>query len=97
MDSVHVCDFRGADDAVDPEIAVGYRGFADTDSLIGQLDMHGIGIRFGVNGYRADIHLLAGANDTHRNFSTIRDKDFFKHKNQLFDFKTGHHQMAEIN
>ena len=65
--------------------------------LIGQLDMHGIGIRFGINGYCADIHLLAGADDTHRNFSTIRDKDFFKHKNQLFDFKTGHHQMAEIN
>ena len=97
MDRVHISDFRGADDAVDPEIAVGYGGFADTNSLVRQLDMHGISIRFRVNGYRADIHLLAGANDTHRNLSTIRDKDFFKHKNQLFDFKTGDHQMAEIN
>ena len=79
MDGVHVGDFRRADDAVDAQIAFVGGGFADADGFIGELDVHGVAVRLGINGHRADIQFLAGANDAHGDFSAVGYQNFFEH------------------
>ncbi len=79
MDGVHVGDFRRADDAVDAQVALAAGRFADADGFVGQLDVHGVGIRLGINGHRADVQFLAGADDADGDFSAIGYQNFFKH------------------
>jgi hypothetical protein len=54
-------------------------GFADANGLIGQLHVHAVGIRLGINRYGADIQFFAGANDAHRDLAAVGYQDFFKH------------------
>ncbi len=49
MDRVDVGNFRGADDAIDPEVAFVRGGLTDTNGLICQLDVHRVGIRLGID------------------------------------------------
>ena len=48
-------------------------------AYIGQLHVHGIGIHFGVNCYRANIEFLASADDADGNFPAVGYQNFFKH------------------
>ncbi len=79
MDGIDIGNFRRADDAVDPQVAFAAGGFADADGFVGHLDVHGIGVDFGINRDGADVHLLAGADDAHGNFPAVGHKNFFKH------------------
>ena len=79
MDGVDVGDFRRADDAVDAEVAFVAGGFADADGFVGQLDVHGIGVRLRINRDGADVQFLAGADDADGDFSAVGDQNFFKH------------------
>ena len=54
-------------------------GRSDTDFFISRPDMHRKGIRLGMNRDGLNTELLARANDSQRNFSTIGDQHFFKH------------------
>jgi hypothetical protein len=63
MNRLHIGNLRGADDARDIEIALGRRGVADADGLIGQLQIAGILVGSGINDGRLHTHLAAGAND----------------------------------
>ena len=79
MYRVHVRHFRGADNAVNAQVTVRRRGLADANRLIGQLHVHRIGIRLGIDGNGADIQFLAGANNPNGNLPAIGDQYFFKH------------------
>ena len=79
MNRVHVRDFRRADDAVNAQITFRRRRFADANGFVGQLHVHGIGIRLRINGHGADVQFLAGADDPNGDFAAIGDQNFFKH------------------
>ena len=79
MDGVHIGNFRGADDAVDAQIAFAAGCLADANGFISHLHMHGIGIDFRIDRHRADIHFLAGTNDADGDFAAIGHQNFFKH------------------
>ena len=80
MDGIHVGNLRGADDAVNPQIALAGGRLADADGLVGQLHVHRIDVRFGVDRHRADVQLLARANDADGNFAAVSDQDLLKHE-----------------
>ena len=79
MDCIHIRDFSGADHTVDSQITLCAGGFTDTDRLICNLNMHGIGIGVRIDGHRFDVKFLASPDDTDGDFTTIGDEDFFKH------------------
>lgn len=83
MDGVHIRDFRRADEAVDAQIALGALSFTDANGLVGQLNVHGISIRLGIDRDRADVQFLAGADDANRNLAPVGDQDLFKHDGLL--------------
>ena len=80
MDRIHVADFRGADDAVDLEVAFRARRGADANRLVGQLDVQRINIRLRINRERPDAEFLAGADNAQRDFAAIGDQNFLKHR-----------------
>ena len=47
--------------------------------MIGELDMHRIDIRLGVNGDRFDVEFAAGTDDAKGDFATIGNQDAFEH------------------
>lgn len=79
MDGVHIGDLGSRDESVDPKIAVGRGTVSDADGLVGNLDMHRVGVRLGIDGHRFDVHFAAGADDAHGDFTTVGDQDLFKH------------------
>ena len=79
MNRVHIRDLRCADDAVNAQITFRRRRFANANGLIGQLHVHGIGIRFRINGHRADVQFFASADDPNGYLAAIGDQNFFKH------------------
>jgi len=79
MDGVNVGDFRRADDAIDFEITLGAGAGADADGFIGELHVHGIDVRFGVDGDAFDVEFLTGADDSQGDFAAIGYEDFAKH------------------
>ena len=50
------------------------------DAFIGETDMHGIGIRRGMDGDRCDPQLLACSLNAERDFTAIGDQDFIEHR-----------------
>jgi len=76
MNRVHVRDFRRADDAVNPQITVRRGGLADANGFIGQLNVHGIGVRFRINGDGADVQFFAGADDPNGDLPDWRPEFF---------------------
>src|SRR5450830_1377233 len=51
----------------------------DTDRFIGQLDIFCFAVGFGMHDNGFDTHLAACALNTERDFTTVGDKNFFKH------------------
>ena len=79
VNGIHVRDLGCTHYPINPQIALAGGGFADADGLVGQLDVHRVGIRFRVDRYRADVKLLAGADDANGDFPAVRNQDFLKH------------------
>jgi len=46
---------------------------ANADGFVSQLHVHGIGIRFRINGNGADVQFLAGADNADRNLPAVGD------------------------
>jgi hypothetical protein len=63
MDRLGAGDFGGRNDGGDVQIGAAGRRRSDAHAFIGQLDMHGVGVGFGVHRDGADAHLLAGPVD----------------------------------
>jgi hypothetical protein len=76
VDRVGVRDLGGRDDVGDVEVAVRRGRRADADRLVGQADVHGIGIGGGMDRHRLDAHFVAGAVDAQRDLAAIGDEDF---------------------
>jgi hypothetical protein len=51
--------------------------------MIGELDMHRINIRLGVNRNRFDVEFATGADDAKGDFATIGNQDAFEHDRSL--------------
>ena len=64
------CD-RRADDALLIQVAVLRRGLADADGLVCERHMDGFRIRLRIDRDGADAHLLAGADDAHRDLPAV--------------------------
>src|SRR4051794_8898687 len=71
MNGIHVRDLGRADDSIDAKVAFAAGAFANANCLISELHVHGVGVGFGVDRHRADVQLLAGANDPHGDFTTV--------------------------
>ena len=63
MDGINITDFRSTDNTVCPKVAIATLGSTDTDSLIGQLYVERLNIRFRVNGESLDPQFAAGPHD----------------------------------
>ena len=79
MDGLRIGYFRRADDGRDVQITLCGRSGADTNRLVGQFYILGIGIRFGMHDDGFYAHFAAGALDAQRDLAAIGDQDFFKH------------------
>src|SRR5665647_1615430 len=79
MDGLRICNFRCTDDGGDIQITLCRRGGADTNRLVGEFYILGIGIRLGMHHDGFYAHLAAGALNTQRYFTAIGNQDFFKH------------------
>ena len=84
MNGIDVGDFRGADDAVDAQVAFAAGSFADANGFVRKLHVHGIGVHLGIDGDGADVQLLAGTNDANGDFAAVRNQNFLKHVANLF-------------
>ena len=79
MHGVGAGDFAGGEERRDVEIAVLRRRRADADALVGEPDMHGVGVGGRVHGDRRDAELLAGAEHPERDLAAVGDEDFVEH------------------
>jgi hypothetical protein len=80
VDRVDAADFGRADDLIDPQIAVRAAWRADAERLIGQADVHRIGVGLAVNGDRLDPHLATGSNDSQRDLASVGDQNPVVHR-----------------
>ncbi len=86
MDRVGVADLGGRDDGGDVEIGVGGGGRADADRLVGEADVHRLGVGGGMDRDRLDAHFVAGAVDAERDLAAIGNEDLpDRHQAVLFD------------
>ena len=79
MNCIHVGDLRGADDAIDLEIALRAGRRPDADGFIRELDMEAFHVGLGIDGDRLDAELFAGPNDAQGDFAAVGDEDFLEH------------------
>ena len=80
MNCLSIGDFGSADDCRHAQVACRGRRRADTDRFIGQFDVFCFAVGFGMHDDCLDAHFAAGALDAERDFTTIGDEDFFKHR-----------------
>ena len=62
------------------EIALRRRCRPDTDGFVGELDVFGVAIGFGINHDRLDAHFLAGTLDAQGDFTPVGYQYFLEHK-----------------
>src|SRR3546814_805338 len=75
VDGVGVADLGGRDDVGNVEVGFAGRGRAYADGLVGEADVHGVGIGGGMHCDRLDAHFMAGAMDTQRDLAAVGDPD----------------------
>ena len=73
-------DLAGGDQGRNVEIAFARLRRTDADALVGELDMHGVGIGGRVHGDSRDAELLARPQDTQGDLAAIRDQDLVEHQ-----------------
>ena len=80
MHRVGAGDLAGGEQRRDIEIAVARGRRADADALVGEPDMHGVGVGGRVHGDGRDAEFLAGAQHAQRDLAAIGYQDFFEHR-----------------
>jgi len=78
-----ICDFSGADDGRNVQVAFFGGGWANTDRFIGQFDVLGIGVSGGVHRHGFDAQFPAGPQNAQGDFASVGDQDFSKHGDRL--------------
>ncbi len=71
--------FGDIQNAVAAKVGLAGRWWADAHQLVGQHRVQRGGIGLGVDGHRADVHLLACPNNAHRYLAAVGDQDFREH------------------
>src|SRR5262245_15196119 len=80
MHGVGAGDFAGGDNRGNIEIAVLGRRRADAHALIGEPNMHGVGVGRRVHRNGGDAKLLASAFDSEGDLSPVGDQDLVEHR-----------------
>ena len=83
MDGVGAGDLAGGDERRDVEIAVAGRRRADADALVGEADVHGVGVGGRMHRHGGDAELLAGAQDAERDLAAVGDEDLVEHRRAI--------------
>jgi hypothetical protein len=62
---------------IDIEVGLGRRGRTDVPRLIGEVDVDGISVQFGVDGDRTETEIVSGANYADGDLAPVRDENGF--------------------
>ena len=84
MDGLGAGGHRRRQDGRHIQVAVLYRGRADADALVGKAHMKSLPVRLRKDRHRGDAHLLAGADDPHRDLAPVGDEYFCKQGESSF-------------
>ena len=79
MDRLGARPARRLDDLRDREVALGRHGRAEQEGLVGLAHVGRVAVGLGVDGDRADPHLLQRAQDADRDLAAIGDQDLLEH------------------
>ena len=79
MHGVGAGDLAGGEQARNVEVAFGGGRRADAHALVGEADVHGVGVGGRVHGDGGDAEFLARALDAQCNLSPVGDQDFVEH------------------
>jgi hypothetical protein len=79
MDRVGPGSLRGLEERVHAQVALGSRWGTEKIRLIGQLDMEGLAVGLGVDGYGAKSEVANRPHDANGDLPTIGDEDFAEH------------------
>src|SRR5262249_10686012 len=79
VDGLDVGQLGGADEPWDFQVALGRRGRADADGLVGQLEVGGAAVGLAVDGDHFDAEVLAGADDPQGDLTAIGNQDTLEH------------------
>ena len=79
MNCVDVGNLRGADDAINLEIALRAGGRPNANGFIRKLDMEAFQVGLGIDGDSLDPELFACPNDPQGDFAAVGDEDFLEH------------------
>ena len=85
VDRVGVDDLGGRDDVGDVEIGFGRRRRADADGLVGEADVHRVGVGGRMDRDGLDAHLVAGAVDAQRDLAAVGDQQLLDRHRGLAD------------
>ncbi len=79
MDGLDIPQFRGADDAIDAEVAVDGGGGADAVGFVGQRQVVRPAVSLREDADCFDAHFTAGADHAQGNFTAVGDQNPLKH------------------
>src|SRR5690606_17008684 len=79
VDRVGAGDLAGSEQARNVEIALGRRWRADAHALVGEADVHRVGVGGRMDRDSRDAELLAGALDTERDLAAVGDQNLVEH------------------
>ena len=79
MDRLGIGDFSRRNDGGHIEIALGRRGGADAYRLVGEFDVFGFSVGFGIDHYRFDAEFAASALHAQGDLASVGNQDFFEH------------------
>src|SRR5262249_30189803 len=79
MDRIGAADFRGGDDVGDVQVAFRRRRRPNADRLVGEPHVHGATVGGGIHRDALNTELTAGADDPHRDLTSVGDKYLVEH------------------
>ena len=89
MDRLHVADLRGADHAVDLQVAVRRLGQADAIGLVGQRQVVRAAVGLAENGHGLDAQLAAGTKDPQGDLTPVGNEDALEHHARVSTLNKG--------
>ncbi len=88
MNRICASDFSSSNDAIRLQVAILARTWPDANRFISELDVHGIDIRFGIDGHGFHSEFATSTNDSQGDLATVCYQDSFEHFDEgrkLFD------------
>ena len=79
MDRIDVGDFSGGEDGLHAEVGLRTRCGSNADSVVGEMDVHGVHIGFGIHGGGSHPKFLGSTNDAQGDFAPVSYENIFEH------------------